>query len=73
MSLIYIVQGLGIGDNPEEFETICAFTLRSDAERWIADAKTQDAMDYEDSYEDADFDYRIIAVGYNQSHAEFYA
>ena len=67
MSAIYIVQGLGLGDNPEEFETICAFTLRDDAERWIADAKVQDATDFEDT----EFEYRIIAVGYNKTHAEF--
>ena len=68
MSVIYIVSALGFGDHYEGFEAICAFTLRSDAERWIADAKAQDAIDFGDTK----FEYEIREVWFNKSHAEFH-
>lgn len=32
---IYIVQGLGLGDNEDAFENMCAFTNYADAEKQV--------------------------------------
>ena len=40
---IYVVQGLGLGDDEDAFENMCAFANLADAEAFVEEVKREDA------------------------------
>ena len=42
---IYVVQGLGLGDDEDAFENMCAFTNLADAEAFVEEVKREDELE----------------------------
>jgi len=40
---IYVVQGLGLADDEDAYENMCAFTNLADAEAFVEEVKREDA------------------------------
>jgi hypothetical protein len=48
---IYVVQGLGLGDNEDAFENMCAFTNLADAKKQVKAFKAENKLEgWENEY-----------------------
>ena len=59
MQAVYVVKGLGFGDDEDAYENIRAFATQAEAEAYVAEVAAQDA----DDDNELEYDIEIVSFG----------
>jgi hypothetical protein len=59
MQAVYVVRGLGFGDDEDSYENLRAFATQTEAEAYVAELAAQDA----DDDNELEYDIEIVPFG----------